>query len=151
MKKLFLLIATILAISSCSSEEEIEQLSDIKLLEKTLLTNCDGYGFFSDPEYDCGWKRGYTDWVYHYNTTVNQLNYDPCNKIRVVTLNGSASLVAGQTSASHSIIQLTQNNNQSYYDNLFDDLSTEFLKGKAAGYSIARGQQPYAAADPACF
>ncbi|GAA3512952.1 hypothetical protein GCM10022393_28470 [Aquimarina addita] len=148
MKNLFL-FATILLLVSCSGDETNEQVLETSNLS---FSTCDGYGVFDNVDYDCGWKRGYGDWVYHYNITVAQYNYDPCEEIRIVGTDGGIfTLYAGQTDASHAIIGLTQNNNQAYYDDLFDDLSTDYLKGKAAGYQWGRGQEPLAAADPDCF
>ena len=154
MKNLFLFIAVLVMIS-CSSNEITEQTAEAIDQKST----CNGYGVSENVEYDCGWKRGYDDWVYHYNRTVDDLGYDPCHKVQVLVVEPVESeeiyrirLVYGaQTDFTATIIQVTQNNNQSYYNDLFNDLSTDFLRGKADGYQWGRGQEPLAANDPDCF
>jgi len=150
MKHLFLALL-ILIVSSCTVEDANEQSIDnttqaeeLKISYKS--TGC-GFGIFSNQEYDCGFKRGYGDWVYHYNTTVRNYEYDPCDEIRIIQNGQTVGIAAGKTDATSHIIQITQNNNQGYYNDLFNDLSTDYLKGKADGYSFGRGQEPITASD----
>ncbi|WP_299901486.1 hypothetical protein [uncultured Aquimarina sp.] len=153
MKKIGKLILTLVLVTiySCSTEDANDSLNQQNLNPEINQKSSCGFGLFPNQEYDCGFQRGYSDWVYHYNTTVRNYNYDPCEEIRIVTPNGTVGIAAGKTNASSNIIQITQNNNQGYYNDLFDDLSTEFLKGKAAGYSFGRGQEPLSLpGDPDC-
>ena len=139
---------------SCSFDNQSEAPEDTLnavSLQGPTINQCTGYGLFENAQFDCGWKRGYGDWVYHYNRTVDDYDYDPCDKVYIRELNGNYWLYAGQTDATWDIIQITQNNNQSYYNDLFNDLSTDFLRGKADGYQWGRGQEPLAAADPDCY
>ena len=144
MKK-FVSLLTVIAFISCS-EEQPEQLNSVEL-NGPIIQICQGYGIFPNQQYDCGWKRGYDDWVFHYNSVVADAGYPDCHKIRVITQSGgTVGIVWTDTSLAQQFIQQTQNLYQGYYNDLAaNQTSSTFSQGQFAGYSAGRGQQPYAA------
>ncbi|TPN84616.1 hypothetical protein [Aquimarina algicola] len=139
MKKLFL-VSVLFALVACSSEENDEQLEALE-----AKSTC-GFGIFDNPDYDCGYSVGYSDWVAHYNTAAVALGFDSCSQItiRVVERNNLPPTVQiiTQGGGSGDIVQRAQNDNFAYFNNLFNDLSTEFRRGQAEGYMFGRGQEP---------
>jgi len=131
---------SVMFVFSCSTEQE-----DLEVLESTKLIaiQCQGYGIFSNHTYDCGWKRGYEDWVFQYNTIVQSYGLPECNKIQVVTTNGTVRMIFNNTDNSVNLIQATINTYQSYYNNLFNNTAGDWNQGKIAGYLAGRGQMPY--------
>ncbi|TAI48963.1 hypothetical protein [Flagellimonas allohymeniacidonis] len=148
MKKLFVMLA-VFAVSISCSENEIE--NPVQVSEEPTATNalgpivCTGYGIFSNSVYDCGWRRGYEDWVFHYNSVVTQQSYPPCYKIRIVVGSGTVGIKWNTALFAQQIIQQTQNQYQTYYNNLFNNTVGDFNQGKIAGYLAGRGQEPYTA------
>jgi len=147
MKNIIILLS-VFTLISCSKEQSPEELEAFKLGSSLSPIVCEGYGIFENQQYDCGWKRGYTDWVYHYNSVVDGYEYSECYKIRVIQSDGTTiSILWNTTHNSVMLIQQTQNQYQSYYNNLFNNTTGDFNQGKIAGYLAGRGQQPYAAND----
>jgi len=154
MKKLssLLFLAIFLILTSCSSEDNLETDSEIlnaRTLRGPIINTCTGYGLFVSThgqQYDCGWKRGYDDWVAHYNWVASNYDYPQCAKIRVIIGSGTVGILWSDTSISQTIIQQTQNTYQNYYNNLAaNQQSSDFAQGQFAGYAAGRGQQPYVA------
>lgn len=151
----------LLILNSCSSENDLEtdpEILNAISLQSPIINQCTGYGLFVDThgqQYDCGWKRGYEDWVYHYNSVAT----DPCSKIRIDIeeetdeINGTTYVTSVKTITrnidnSPSIINAAKNLYQTYYNNLTANRNNSFFNmGQFAGYNAGRGQVPYAA-DP---
>lgn len=136
---------------SCSNEN-LQSEPELKTTELNGLIpkECDGYNIFPNEQYDCGWKRGYTDWVYHYNyVAADYDNYTECYKIEIVqNSDNTVRLIWKSTNNSHNIIQTTKNLFQDYYDDLAaNQQNSDFALGHFVGYAAGRGQQPYAPID----
>lgn len=145
MRKFGILLLAVFVFMSCSKGDDPEEFI---VAEGKGIVICDGYGIFENQLYDCGWKRGYEDWVYHYNSVVNGSGYPECYLIRTVQYaNGEVSLVWNTIDNSYALIQQTQNQYQSYFDTLLSNQEGDFNQGKIAGYLAGRGQLPYAAND----
>lgn len=156
MKKILFILLTLVAFSCSKDDVQNQQKSeefnvaDLRVIIEP--SECSGYGLFENKEYDCGWKTGYDDWVAHYNAVVNARNYPECYEIRLVsyTSNGENHVTLEWQTVNNSmeIIEEAQNNNWTYYNNLYSITNpTDRELGQQAGYSAGRGKQPFAAND----
>ncbi|WP_108246060.1 hypothetical protein [Muricauda brasiliensis] len=154
MKKV-ILFSALFVLFSCS-QENLQTDSEIHAVSAQLpVRECDGYDIFPNEQYDCGWKRGYTDWVYHYNYVAADYDYPQCYKIRVIENDAhnpkTVSILWTTTAQAHSLIQLTQNTFQDYYDDLAalsaNQPNNDYVQGQFAGYAAGKGQLPYAPND----
>ena len=159
MKKLsrLLFFMFLLILNSCSPENDLEtdpEVLNAISLQSPTVNQCTGYGLFVDThgqQYDCGWKRGYEDWVYHYNSVASE----PCSKIRVdlgvetdeingTTYTTSVKTKTGKIDNSPFIIEEAIRLYQTYYNNLTANRNNSFFNmGQYDGYNAARGQMPY--------
>ncbi len=160
VKMLFLPMA-LLALIACENEEEplledptAEELTSHNATIVVGGNNCDGYGIFSNKQYDCGWKRGYTDWVYHYNYAAQGISNVECAEIRYLKYDSkkktfsSASL---RVDTSPRVISTAKSIFATYYNNLVQNQNKSFFAlGQFAGYSAGRGQVPYSADSDKC-
>ena len=154
MKKLSVLFVLILA-ASCSSENPQDEISAPIEATNIVINQCQqGYGIFSNPQYDCGWKAGYEQWVDQYNWVATNYNYPQCAKIRIVTTtgvnggSGTVGILWSDTAISQQIIQQTQNENWHWYNMLAaNQQNSDYAQGNFDGYAAGRGQQPYVAND----
>ena len=162
MKSINFIIAVLFLCLSCSTENEIpeESFEAIEAVQATIILpqnppadsppDCDGYGIFEDKQYDCGWKRGYGDWVYHYNWVASNYDLPSCYKYEIKEVkdrNGNflgVRILGGSSHYTAMLIQEVQNTFQSYYEALFENSEGSWNQGKIAGYLAGRGQQPYA-------
>lgn len=161
MKKCLLILSVLLAFSCSKEEMNSEQSTEVLEVVNfsgapIIISECSGYGIYQDQEYDCGWKIGYEDWVAHYNYVVESENHPECYKVLVVTYtyNGEERVTTKWQNVdnSYAIIQEAQNNNTTYYNNLYSDSNPSTRKlGQQDGYAAGRGQQPIVANDtPSC-
>jgi len=164
MKKLssLLFLTIFLFLTSCSSENNLE--TDSEILNATSLRApknkpCDGYGLFVSThgqQYDCGWKRGYEDWVYHYNSVAKSEGFDACSELRIGveektnenfgTERTTVNTITRNVDNSPMIISRVIAEYQTYYNNLTAKRNTtSFNMGQFAGYNAGRWQVPYVA------
>ena len=156
---------------SCESEKIDFEESNTNLEATNLKTSnllvvdhtgqnddCVGYGFYENKQFDCGWHRGYSDWVYHYNWVVTSSGIDDnveCKKIRNIQYNSTKKGFTSEkiyVNYTMSIINQVNNIFQEYYENLGQNqFKDDFSAGMFAGYQAGRGQVPYSALPDECY
>ena len=166
----FLLFALLFGLISCDTEEITMEDSNADLNATSLKSsgiividdtpdddNCAGYGFYENKQFDCGWYRGYSDWVYHYNWVVTSSGGSSeveCKKIRYITYDSNKKAFSSKSftvDGSQAVIQQVQNIFWGYYVNLGNNqFKDDFSAGMYAGYQAGRGQVPYSALSEKC-
>jgi len=162
MKKLssLLFLTIFLFLTSCSSEDNLETDSEIFnaiSLQGPKINTCTGFDLFVSThgqQYDCGWKRGFEDWVYHYNSVANSEGFDACSELRIGveeetnenfgTERTTVKTITRNVDNSPMIISRTIAQYQTYYNNLTANRNnSSFNMGQYAGYNAGKGQVPY--------
>lgn len=169
MKNIFF-YSILLLLCACSTDpiEQTDELITSNFEHVLIPWDTDGYGIFSNEQFDAGWKRGFGDWAYQYNRTVQNYNYSACSNALIVTYVhavGSSvptatedprdfvKLETRELTNSFAIAQRTKNDFRSYYNNLFStppNSRSDWERGKIAGYLAYYGQAPLAANGGGC-
>lgn len=151
MKKVFVALCLVGMLSSCSEEESTVDLdTELKSVNSTASSSC-GWGIYDNEEYDCGFKRGYDDWVFHYNYVAESLGYGECSKIRLATGSGSVRITTSESRHSLTIIQAAKSTFSGYWNNLVaNGNANDFKRGQLAAYMNARNQQPFSELNGNC-
>lgn len=167
----FLFFAVLFGLISCDTEEVTLDDSNTDLNATNLKgsgiividdtddgeDNCTGYGFYENKQFDCGWYRGYSDWVYHYNWVVTSSGGSSeveCKKIRNFKYDKKKKVFTTEefvVDGSQAVIQKVQNTFWEYYVNLGNNqFKDDFSAGMYAGYQAGRGQVPYSVLSEKC-
>lgn len=140
MKKTVLfnfVLLLVFGLSSCIDEATNEL--NIEDEGSFLINQCEGFGIYSNQQYDCGWKRGYDDYVFQYNHIVNRESYGKC--FEIVSWNGQ-SLTSDKVSSGYFIPQKVWNEFAQYRSYITQQQSNNsFAQGKFDGWMSASGQE----------
>lgn len=155
------LVAFGLMLFSCSVNDDVvlaeEELNATSFRGPVINVptpgECDGFDIFPNEQFDCGWKRGYTDYVYHYNSIVSDDGLAACDRIRlgsrtVIDAFGrkKIEIIYRSVDNSPTIINRVKNLYRPYYDALAGrQFNSDFDRGQFAGYLAGLDQVPYAA------
>ncbi len=191
LKKQLVLIMITVSIFSCSSEieENMQEISEAQQSEVALNetaeseeagqnptifqpgsgpnlpipipTVCEGYDIFANKEFDCGWKRGFDDYVFHYNLIVNELGLAQCFTTRTLQYSsgqipttqdpvpGKITLQSGSIPTGYDIPFRVRQRFANYINNLAANRNNNsFTRGQFAGYHAILGHVPLSANDP---